>query len=118
MQNSFNSATKWHYILELILHAHLYSKCVAKLHFLTLFRVFFYLQATTGGYVNLKNRDDGNKSEYHPLVGKTTEREFEYHWDLEKPFHNLVSGVDDPPFLSVPDLTENVRIISLLVCCT
>ncbi|XP_055997828.1 uncharacterized protein LOC125647098 [Ostrea edulis] len=73
-------------------------------------QVFFYLQATTGGYVELKNRENNNKIEYHPLVGKTTEREFEYHWDLEKPYHNLVSGLDDPPFLSVPDLTENPTI--------
>jgi hypothetical protein len=83
---------------------------VGKLHFLILcFRLFFYLQATSGGFVEVVNREAGNKIEYYPLVGKKTEREFEYHWDLEKPYHNLVSGLDDPPFLSVSDLTENVR---------
>jgi hypothetical protein len=81
-----------------------------KFHFLILCsRLFFYLQATTGGFVEIVNREAGNKIEYHPIVGKKTEREFEYRWDLENPFHNLVSGLDDPPFLSVPDLTENVR---------
>ncbi|XP_061181031.1 uncharacterized protein LOC133189645 [Saccostrea echinata] len=73
-------------------------------------QLIFYLQATTGGYVKVKNREANNKIQYHPLVGRTTEREFTYHWDLEKPYHNLVKGVDNPPFLSVPDLTENPKV--------
>ena len=73
-------------------------------------RLFFYLEAKTGGYVKIINREN-NTTEYHPFVGKTTSREFEYKWDLEPPYHNLVKGIDNPQFLTVPDLTENVSSI-------
>lgn len=78
------------------------------------FRLFFSLQATIGGYVKVKNREAGNKIEYHPFVGKTTERVFEYHWDLVPPYHNLAQGIDNPQFLTVPDLTESVS--SSVIC--
>ena len=71
-------------------------------------RLFFYLEAKTGGYVKVIDRENNNKILYHPFVGKTTSREFEYQWDLVPPYHNLVKGIDNPPFLTVPDLTENV----------
>ena len=58
--------------------------------------------------MKVKNREAGNKIEYHPFKGKTTEREFEYHWDLVPPYHNLAQGIDNPQFLTVPDLTESV----------
>ena len=71
-------------------------------------RLFFYTEAKTGGYVKVINREKNNEIEYHPFVGKTTSREFEYQWDLVPPYHNLVKGIDNPQFLIVPDLTENV----------
>nr|XP_034314147.1 uncharacterized protein LOC105348718 isoform X1 [Crassostrea gigas] len=73
-------------------------------------QLFFSLQATIGGYVKVKNREAGNKIEYHPFKGKTTEREFEYHWDLVPPYHNLAQGIDNPQFLTVPDLTESTTV--------
>ncbi|XP_078334035.1 uncharacterized protein LOC111124258 [Crassostrea virginica] len=74
-------------------------------------QLFFYIEAKTGGYVKVINREKNNKIEYHPFVGKTTSREFEYQWDLVPPYHNLVKGIDNPQFLIVPDLTENSNVI-------
>ncbi|CAG2217249.1 unnamed protein product [Mytilus edulis] len=41
--------------------------------------------------------------------GKTTTREFEYHWDLELPYHcSVTSGTACAPFVSVQsDITNN-----------
>lgn len=61
---------------------------------------------------------NGNANDIHQYFyhGKTTTREFEYHWDLELPYHcSVVSGTACAPFVFVQsDITNNVSILRLL----
>ncbi|VDI20686.1 Hypothetical predicted protein [Mytilus galloprovincialis] len=75
-------------------------------------RVFAEFSSTNGGYVIVADRDakfDDSKTNKYYYNGKTLSRMFEYHWDLENPYHCSQSlGTSCTPFLDiVDDITEN-----------
>ncbi|CAC5370730.1 unnamed protein product [Mytilus coruscus] len=75
-------------------------------------RVVAEFSSTNGGYVIVANRDimpNDSVTKTYYYSGKTLTRHFEYHWDLENPYHcSNLSGVSCTPFLELSeDVTEN-----------
>ncbi|CAG2233138.1 unnamed protein product [Mytilus edulis] len=75
-------------------------------------RVVAEFSSTNGGYVIVADRDakfDDSQTNKYYYNGKTLTRMFEYHWDLENPYHCSQSlGTSCTPFLDiVDDITEN-----------
>ncbi|XP_071123054.1 uncharacterized protein [Mytilus edulis] len=77
-------------------------------------KVIYTVSATNGGFVEVQDRDvffetEVNETKISYYQGKTTTREFEYHWDLELPYHcSVTSGTACAPFVSVQsDITNN-----------
>jgi hypothetical protein len=77
-----------------------------------IFRIIYRVSATNGGFVKVQNRDKFPTYEDTTYFynGKTTTRDFEYHWDLITPYHcSVASGTSCSPFLSIEsDITSNV----------
>jgi hypothetical protein len=75
-------------------------------------RVIYSVSATNGGFVKVQNRDrvPTYKDTTYFYSGKTTTRDFEYHWDLITPYHcSVASGMSCPAFLSIEsDITSSV----------
>ncbi|XP_052067298.1 uncharacterized protein LOC127706680 [Mytilus californianus] len=77
--------------------------------------MFIYtVSATNGGFVKVQDRDahfnrNVDVINQYFYQGQTTTRDFEYHWDLELPYHcSVASGTACPPFVSVQsDITNN-----------
>ncbi|CAC5421225.1 unnamed protein product [Mytilus coruscus] len=75
-------------------------------------RVVAEFSSTNGGYVTVANRDKSpsdSKTDKYYYSGKTLTRQFEYRWDLEKPYHcSEKPGSSCTPFLDLSDdITEN-----------
>ena len=79
------------------------------------YRVIFEVSAENGGYVVVADRDisqtDGKLNRYF-YNGQILTREFEFHWDLDQPYHcSVSSGTSCDAFISIPtDITNNVSL--------
>jgi hypothetical protein len=77
--------------------------------FLLCFRIIFNVTAKNGGYVVVNNRETKRDATYF-YEGSTRTREFEFHWDLDNPYHcSVANGASCSAFVSVGnDITDNV----------